>query len=370
MFMRVDAVGLGMGRLGVSSVLAIALLALFLYGLGPQRLAAHLADANPVVFALGLLGIVLAVVCWSEATRRLFTASGVALSPRRGVITYGTGAFGKQVLPMGNAGGPAVMGFVYDRETDIGYSRAFAIVVIGELLSLVASILLATVGIFVLVHQGAPAGTIRWIGVGVAAVTVTLAAGSLVVWYRRAGVTTVLGSVATYLHPVVESIHPGIATRLEPQRIGSGLERYFETVEEMLAKRESILAAAFLSLLGWIFFVVPLYTSGLAVGVQIPMALVLFLVPAAGLATAFPLPGGLGGVEIALAALLVALTGLELAAAGAIVVLYRLCSFWFFILLGGFCAWLTTTRVPEYVGAIESLPPMVADQSLAIDEPE
>lgn len=359
-----------MGRIGVASALALVLLGIFLYGLGPERLANHFAAADPAVFALGLLGIVLALVCWSEATRRLFVAAGVDLSPRRGFITYGTGAFGKQVLPMGNAGGPAVVSYAYDRETDLGYSRVFAIVVIAELLSLTASILLAAVGISLLVYQGAPTETIRWIGVGVAAVTVTMAAGSLVVWYRRAGVTTLLGAVAAYLHPVVDSVHPGLATRVEPQRIGSGLERYFATVDDVLANRDAVLVAVALSLLGWILFVVPLYTSGLAVGVRIPIALVLFLVPAAGLATAFPLPGGLGGVEIALVALLVALTGLDLAESGAIVVLYRLCSFWFFVLLGGCCAWITTTRVPDLVDAVETPTPLVADQGSAIEDPK
>lgn len=42
-------------------------------------------------------------------------------------------------------------------------------------------------------------------------------------------------------------------------------------------------------------FAVPLYASFLALGHHVPLALALFAVPVGGLATAFPLPGRLGG---------------------------------------------------------------------------
>lgn len=150
-----------MRRISVSFAVAVLMLAGFLYVLGPARLAAQLADADPAVFALGLGGIVLALGCWSEATRRLFRTSDVHLSRRRAFVAYGAGAFGKQVLPMGNAGGPAVMAYAFDRETDLGYSRALAIIAVTEFLSLAASIVLATVGIAVLVTYGAPTDTVR-----------------------------------------------------------------------------------------------------------------------------------------------------------------------------------------------------------------
>lgn len=63
------------------------------------------------------------------------------------------------------------------------------------------------------------------------------------------------------------------------------------------------------------------------------------------------------------------LPGLDPAGSGAIVVLYRLRSFWFF-LLGGCCAWITTTRVPDFVDAVEALTPLVAKQQSAIEDPK
>lgn len=187
-----------------------------------------------------------------------------------------------------------------------------------------------------------------------AAVAAVLAGLCLVFWYRRAGVTAVLASGTGLVRPVVAPVAPGVASRLDPGRVAAGLDRGYATVDAVLADRRAVLDAALLTQLGWVLFVVPLYTSGLALGVRLPVALVLFLVPAAGLATAFPLPGGLGGMEIALAALLAALTVLELAESGAVVVLYRLCSYWFFVLVGGLCAFVATASVPDLVDSFEA----------------
>lgn len=343
-----------MRRISVSFAVAVLLLAGFLHVLGPARLAAQLVDADPALFALGLGGIVLALGCWSEATRRLFRTSGAHLSRRRAFVAYGTGAFGKQILPMGNAGGPAVMAYAFDRETDLGYGRALAVVVVTEFLSLAASIVLATVGVVVLVTYGAPTTTIRWFGIGIVIAAAIMAALSLVIWYRRAGVTAALASGAALVRPTVGSVAPGVATRLDPQRVAAGLDRYYATVDAVFADRRSVVVAALWTQLGWALFVVPLYTSGLALGVHLPVGLVLFLVPAAGLATAFPLPGGLGGMEIGLAALLAALSVLELTESGAVVVLYRLCSFWFFVLVGGLCAFVATASVPDLTDSFET----------------
>lgn len=101
------------------------------------------------------------------------------------------------------------------------------------------------------------------------------------------------------------------------------------------------------------FFAVPLYTGALALGVRVPLALVLFLVPVAGLATVVPLPGGLGGFEVALAGLLAALAAVDLTSAGAVVILYRLCSFWFFVLVGGIAASMSAVGVRELAAPLD-----------------
>lgn len=361
-----------MRRLLASFGAALLLMGGFLLVLGPARLARQLAGVDVGLFALGLVAILVALGCWSEASRRLFVAADAPLSRRRAAVAYGAGAFGKQVLPMGNAGGPAVMAYAFDREVNLGYGRTLAVVVVAEFLSLVASVVLGLVGVAVLLSVGSSVTGLRWLGVAVVLVGALLAALGVVVWYRRRHVAAAVAGVARVLRPVVARVSPARAARLRPDHVEAGLGRYYATFDTVLADRRALVAAVALTQVGWVFFAVPLYTGALALGVRVPPALVLFLVPVAGLATFFPLPGGLGGVEVVLVGLLAALAAVDLTAAGAVVILYRLCSFWFFVLVGGVAASASAVGVRELAAPLDpsTAGPEESKAVASVDDPD
>lgn len=342
-----------MRRLLVSFGAAVLILGAFLLVLEPARLARQLAGANIGIFALGLVSVLVALGCWGEASRRLFVPFDTPLSRRRALVAYGAGAFGKQVLPMGNAGGPAVMAYAFDREVDLGYSRSLAVIVVAEFLSFVSSLLLGFVGIVILLLFSSSGADLWWLGVGMVLVGAALLALSIVVWYRRRHVGLAVAGIARLLVPVVDRVSPARAEGLRPERVEATLGRYYETFDTVVGDRRAVLYAYVLSQLGWVFFALPLYTAALALGVRLPLALALFLVPVAGLATVFPLPGGLGGVEVALAGLLAVLAAIDLTTAGAVVILFRLCTFWFFVLVCGIAVSMAAVDVSELSAPIE-----------------
>jgi uncharacterized protein (TIRG00374 family) len=341
-------------RLLVSSVAAAGLLGGFLYLLDPAVVFEHLRETDLAVFAVGLVAILAALACWSEATRRLFRAVGVDVPRHRAFLAYGAGAFGKQVLPMGNAGGPAVMAYAFDREVRLGYSRTLAVVVTAEFLSLVASVSMALAGVGLLLALDPSAARLRWLGVGVLVVAVGLVVLGLVLWYRRHRVTLAVVGLAHLLYPIVNRLSPRLADRVHPDDVTGSVERCYASIDAVTADRTAVASGFGLTMLGWVCFAIPLYTAARALGVPLSIALVLVLVPTAGLLTVVPLPGGLGGFELALTGLLTALAGLDLAAAGAIVILYRLCSFWFFVLVGGLCAAASTVGVRDLSTRLEA----------------
>jgi uncharacterized protein (TIRG00374 family) len=325
-------------RLVVSLGAAAVLLGGFLYLLDPVQVATHLRGTDVAVFAIGFLAILAALACWSVATRRLFLAAQVDLSQRRAFLAYGAGAFGKQVLPMGNAGGPAVMAYAFDREVKLGYSRTLAVIVTAEFLSLVASVCLALVGVGLLLAFDPSAATLQVLGFGVVLVAVGLAALGVVLWYRRRHVTLGLVGLSHVLHPLVHRLSAGLADRIHPENVGGSVGRCYASIDAVTADRRAVATAFALTLLGWGCFALPLYSAALALDAPLSLALALVLVPVGGLATVVPLPGGLGGLELAMTGLIAALTGIDLATAGAVVILYRLCAFWFFVLVSGLCA--------------------------------
>ena len=72
-----------------------------------------------------------------------------------------------------------------------------------------------------------------------------------------------------------------------------------------------------------------------AVGESVGLALVLAVVPTAVVAAIAPIPGGAGGTEVALIALLSLTTSVEAATIGAAVVLWRAVTHWLRTLAGG-----------------------------------
>lgn len=326
---------------------AILLLLALLFALDPVAIAEHLARTNPGVFALGLVAVLLTLVCWSEAFRRLFVASGGLLSPRRAFSAYGTAMFGKQVLPMGHAGGPALMAYTFDRETSLGYNRTLAVVTVAEFLNVLASVALAVVGVLYLLLFVPTVPGLRVLQLGVLAFAAAVVLLGLVFRYRRAAVERAVLGVAELLRRTVGRLSDRLEAALAPERVDAELDRYYGAVVAVTADRRAVLDAYLLMQAGWVLFTVPLYTGALALGIRLPVALVVFVVPAAGLATVVPLPGGLGGFELVLAAILTALTGLELAVVAAIVLLYRLCSYWFMVFVGGASSAYSATTVRE-----------------------
>lgn len=338
--MKRAVVGIGVGLL---------VFGLFILVLGPTSIVRQLAVTDPLVFSLGLLATGFALLCWSEALRRLFAVSEVAISSWRSLLAYNSSMFGKQVLPMGHASGPALVAYTYDRETAFGYERTLAVVTVSEVLNFTASLVLAVVGIVYLVVFAPKVAELRALQVGIAVILAGLVVGGAVFWYRRSTVERVLGGVFSLLQLTVGQLSPRLHELLDPEQARSGLARYYVTLEGVASDRRALLSAYGYTQLGWISFAMPLYTGALAIDVQLPVAVALLLVPATGLVTIVPLPGGIGGFEVAMAALLVGVAGLELATAATVVLLYRLASYWFMVIVGGISSLGTTANTRNLV---------------------
>jgi len=116
------------------------------------------------------------------------------------------------------------------------------------------------------------------------------------------------------------------------------LRRLNTAFERIAADPRALAHALVYSYVGWVFFTLPLVAAAEAVGLTVAPLLVLFVVPASTLAGLVPSPGGLGGVEVALSALLVALVGMAGHNAVAVTLLYRVESYWFALVVGGAAA--------------------------------
>lgn len=322
-------------RVAAGFVVSAALLAAFVWAFGPEAVVADIVAADTGPFVAGLAAVLVAVVLWSEAQRHLLAAADIHLGPWRTFVTYCTGMFAKQVLPAGHAGGPAIMVYTLGAETRRDYQHLTAAVSVAEVLNLVASFGLAAAGLVYLAATVPASPELRTIQLGVVFAVAVLGGLVAVLLYRRSTVERAVAGVAFLLRSTVGRGSARVRRRTDRAAVRAGVDSYYATFAKVRGDRRRVALAAGLSLVGRLLFALPLYTAFLALGHSVPVALALFVVPIGGLATTVPLPGGLGGVEAVLAAVLVATTGFALAELGAVVILYRLASYWFMVLVGG-----------------------------------
>ncbi|MUV58986.1 lysylphosphatidylglycerol synthase domain-containing protein, partial [Halogeometricum sp. CBA1124] len=86
-----------------------------------------------------------------------------------------------------------------------------------------------------------------------------------------------------------------------------------------------------------------LAVAAAALDVAVPFGAALFVAPASGLVGWSPLPGGSGGIEVAVTAGLAATAGVPVSAAAAVALLYRVCSYWVVVVVDAAAAGLLAT---------------------------
>ena len=122
--------------------------------------------------------------------------------------------------------------------------------------------------------------------------------------------------------------------RIDLDDVRDRIDRLYAAVERITGFRRALAVAVGFAYVGWVFFALPLYLSGLALSLPVPALLVAFLVPAGST----PTPGGLAAIEGTLVVLLGALTALTAPEALAVTAVYRLTSYWFVVAVGGVAA--------------------------------
>jgi hypothetical protein len=320
----------------VGFVVAVVLLYLVAVGLGTERVARALADAELWWIAVGCLSTLLCLALWGRAWQVVLRQVGIRVPYRRLVVTYFAATFANYVTPLGQAGGEPFIAYVLSRDTDAPYEESLASVVTADLLNLLPFFTFAAAGLsFLLLGAELPTG-VRPLAFGLLGMAVgvpAIAAGGW--WFRE----RVQRGIVRLVAPVARRTE-----RVSIEGVRRRIENLYAAFGRIATNPRALAEATLFAYAGWAFFALPLFFAGRALGVPVDPLLVLFIVPASTLAGLVPSPGGLGGVEVALVALLVALTPVGAATAFALALVYRIASYWFALVVGGVAALLVVGR--------------------------
>ena len=315
---------------------AVVLLYLVAAGLGTERVARAFADAELRWIAVGCLSTLLCLALWGRAWQVVLRQVGIRVPYRRLLVTYFAATFANYVTPLGQAGGEPFIAYVLSRDTDAPYEESLASVVTADLLNLLPFFTFAAAGLsFLLLGAELPTGVepLAFGLLGMAVGVPAIAAGGW--WYRERVKRGVVGVVAPLARRTDRVSVEGIRRRMEDLYAAFG---------RIATNPRALAEATLFAYAGWAFFALPLYFAGQALGAPVDPLLVLFIVPASTLAGLVPSPGGLGGVEVALVALLVALTPVGAPTAFALALVYRIASYWFALVVGGVAALFVVGR--------------------------
>jgi uncharacterized protein (TIRG00374 family) len=325
----------GYGRLVLGVGLAVLLLGGLFLSLDVTAILGALAAADPLLVALAASLSLLAQLCWSLTTTTILEGVDRSLPRRRIQLGYLSGTFGKQILPMGNAGGSAILAYVIAEDLNRRFRDIFAAVTASELLVFVGSVGVAMIGLVSMLlspYSGLP----RPLIIAVLTVTVlTLAVGGALLAYRIHVVGTVVERVAWLLRATLGRISVRIHRSLAPGRVRSGTDSFLEAFGTATGETRRLVVATTVAVVGWLAFSMALYVGLLAVGAPIPLGFALFLTPAAGVVTLLPTPGGLGSTEIGLTAAITVVVATPASVVVAGVIVFRLVTYWLVVAAGG-----------------------------------
>ncbi len=315
----------------ISAVGAVAVLTVLLLLVGADRVVDTLLSADPALVG-ATFGLALGwLVAWSLMLRTVLGSLDVALPATTSFLVYAGAVFANNVTPFGQAGGEPVAAALISRVAGSRYETGLVGIASVDVLNVVPSISLVVLGVG---YQAATAAVGDRLEVAVAVALGLIAAivtGIALVWRYRG---TVVARLPAGVGGTVGRLSRFDAAALEAavaERIGN----FFEDIERVGTNRRRLSTAVGLSLTGWLLQAAALTTAFAAVGHDVSPMIPLFVVPLAYVAGATPLPGGLGGIEAALVALLVPTTGVAASAVTAAVLVFRGAVYWMPMVVGG-----------------------------------
>ncbi|HLF03733.1 MAG TPA: flippase-like domain-containing protein [Dehalococcoidia bacterium] len=275
----------------------------------------QIGDSNPWYLALALLVHYTTFLFRGARWRLLLQNTQLALTASMdgGKAVPGMGYLAQLVLLGWFANsvawfrlGDAYRAYLYRQEQGASFSTAIGTILAERALDtiLVVALLLAAVPFLISGDSRAP-GAVLALAVALLGL---LGAGLLVMaWARR-----------------------WLVRRL-PAWLGEGYQRFYDGA---LGSFRRLPQATLWGLLGWLAEVARLYLVAAALGLDLGLALVVFLTLANSLLTLVPTPGGFGAVESGVAGLAVRLAALPASAAAALVLVDRAISYLSVILVG------------------------------------
>lgn len=295
----------------------------------------YAADIGRIVEALqtvDTLFLVPAVLCgtlaltmWSLVWQSFFELMAFDISYPQTFRLFAAAEFLNNITPLGQAGGQPFMAYIIADNVDIEYEEALATVISGDVITVIPFLTIFSTTIGYMVLQGVLMRSLWNEAVMLIGLVLFGFAVMYLFWFRFEVVEDWVSRAIQFVGWISEEKQARIETALENTR---NTFEHFSGNPRRLVKPALFSHGGFIARISLLGFVL------LALGVPPNIPYLVFIVPVAAIAKTSPTPGGSGTYELAMAGMITAFFGTSFAIGVTAAVLFRLCAYWQFNVLG------------------------------------
>ncbi|MFC4437414.1 MULTISPECIES: lysylphosphatidylglycerol synthase transmembrane domain-containing protein [Natrialbaceae] len=333
-------------RIAVGFTFAVFLLVVLISVVGSQDLLAELSRADYRLLTFGVLSGLLALTFRGLVWEQFLSLIDEGLSRGQIAGLFLTAMFVKYVTPYGQIATEPFVAYLVSRDEEMAYEDGLASVLSADLLNYAPYYTFGFAALGLIVADDALGDGLinQFVAFGV--LFLVIATVVVLVVRQPELVYSLVVGVANVVRRLIGRFTTRFDDRLAAESVRSRLEGFYATVGTITADRRTVVVAAAYAHLGMAFLMLPVYVGAASLGYQLPLSVVALAVAFGKLGSAVPAPGGTGGVEAMVTAVLTTLGGLSPAAALTVALIYRACTYWLTIGVGGAAAGVLLLREP------------------------
>ncbi len=355
-------------RTAVGFVVGAAVLVSFVVWVGAEDVFDALTEVDVIWTSVAVVPAAAGLVFRGLVWTRVLSVVEHGVSRVRIFTVYLASTFVKFVTPYGQVSALPIMTYLLVEYSRAGYDDGFAGILGIDVSNYpIPLISFGSLGLIYLFATGVPS-EFAGLPLALALFFVVMVAPLLVLLLARGAVESAAVYGAKLSAGVLERVagaidnlgggggeeKEGVLNRLqaflEPSSVRSHVEGFYGTVDAVLADREVVAVALVHAHVAWFLLALPLYFLLLAAGEPTSVFVVVLIVAVSRLGVFVPLPGGLGTVDVLLAGATAILTPLDAGGAAAVMLLYRLLTYWLPVVVGGFSLTYLMVSVDGFTG--------------------
>jgi len=318
-------------------IIGAIILMIFINQVGPTKLISLMENVNKPLILLVLVFNLLNLIAFTKTWQLV---AGTDISFFKLFKFYMIGAFISNITPSFGSGGEPVKAMLLGKETGISKAECFAGVVSQRMLNMFPFLILSILGFGLLfLKPELRLGTWEMIAL-LFSLLVGIGIFVLLIYFyvRKDKLSSFVHFSIRALAPFIGLIKKGFDERANSQAVEESINSFHGGLQTIHQNKNGIIQAVIFSFIGWGFDILAIYTVFLSLGNASLHISVLIIAYTISMMTGWLplfLPGGLGITDGTMVVLFV-FGGVPLEIAVLATLLYRLASFWFNTILGGY----------------------------------